>query len=270
MITPVEYRDGVWFKRDDLYQYAGVRGGKVRTCAYLAARARQKGFDGLTTASARTSPQAVIVAAVAKATGMTARIHMPFGNYTEQMDVCTALGANIIQHRPGFNTVINAAAEQDRSHFLIPFGMQCREAVNQTRMQVENLPPQVKHIVMPVGSGMSLAGILWGLKDYNRHNVNVTGVCVGADPVKRLQVFAPWGWRRTARLVYADSAYEDPAADLSFFHGIQLDPYYEAKAVPYIDDGSLFWLVGIRGYFHEDRPDHSAFIAEGDGTSPVG
>jgi len=29
--------------------------------------------------------------------------------------------------------------------------------------------------------------------------------------------------------------------------GLALDPYYEAKCVPYLRPGDLFWVVGRRG-----------------------
>ena len=39
--TPWQLLGGHWCKRDDLYEYAGVSGGKVRTCRYLCEQAAE-------------------------------------------------------------------------------------------------------------------------------------------------------------------------------------------------------------------------------------
>ena len=61
--TPVERHGTIWMKREDDFEFAEVRGGKARACLVLARAAER----GLITASARQSPQAAIVAAVARA-----------------------------------------------------------------------------------------------------------------------------------------------------------------------------------------------------------
>ena len=52
------------------------------------------------------------------------------------------------------------------------------------------MPREIKRLVIPVGSGMSLAGVLWGMKDCGL-SVPVLGVRVGADPRKQLAKYAP-------------------------------------------------------------------------------
>lgn len=46
--TPIQSIGGIWLKRDDLFEIAGVRGGKVRTCWRLS-----QGSVGLVTAGSR-------------------------------------------------------------------------------------------------------------------------------------------------------------------------------------------------------------------------
>jgi len=60
--TPLQQVGNFLVKRDDLFEIAGVCGGKARTCWAMS-----QGAPGLVTASTRTSPQANIVAHVAKA-----------------------------------------------------------------------------------------------------------------------------------------------------------------------------------------------------------
>ena len=121
--------------------------------------------------------------------------------------------------------------------------MECREAVEETAGQVVGLPEGIKRIVAPVGSGMSLAGILTGLKRAGLA-IPVLGVVVGADPVKRLDRYAPKGWRSMAELVPAGVDYH--AAVRAEVGGVILDAHYEAKCARFLKAGDLLWIVGIR------------------------
>jgi 1-aminocyclopropane-1-carboxylate deaminase/D-cysteine desulfhydrase-like pyridoxal-dependent ACC family enzyme len=156
------------------------------------------------------------------------------------------VGAEIIQHRAGYNSVIKSRAAEDAKatgYREIPFGMECREAIDQTRKQVANLPREIKRIVVTVGSGMSLCGILYGLQDLG-WNLPVLGVVVGANPLQRLWKWAPIDWSRNTTLVPSGVDYHKSVPNS--FHGITVDSVYEAKALPFLQDGDCFWVVGIR------------------------
>jgi Pyridoxal-phosphate dependent enzyme len=253
-LTPIERRGEFWVKRDDLFVVDGSAGGKVRTCMALAG---QGAPEGLITAGSRSSPQVNIVATIAARMGIACRVHVPAaqGPLTPELAEAQAKGAEIIEHRPGYNTVIVARAREDAaSHFgwtLIPFGMEDREAVTQTAAQVaalgnlfssdeEDLP---RRVVVPVGSGMTLAGVLEGLRMEGLEALPVLGVVVGADPGDRLDEYAP-GWHERATLMPSglDYAAEAPAE----WEGMILDPHYEAKCVPFLRPGDLLWVVGCR------------------------
>ncbi len=240
-MTPVQQHGNIWMKRDDLFEVGGVRGGKVRTCLALS-----KGATGLCTAGSRMSPQVNIVAHIAGKLGVPCRLHTPDGDLSPEVNDAKKCGGEVVQHTPGHNSVIIKRAKDDaieRHWTEIPFGMECEEAVRQTRKQVKNLPP-CKRLVVPVGSGMSLSGILWGLKD-NNIKVPVVGIRVGADPTERLDKFAPPEWRDMVELIQSKQDYHDPAPE-SVLDGVQLDPIYESKCLPYIQDGDCLWVVGIR------------------------
>lgn len=247
--TPIEKRGDVWLKRDDLHQRAGIRGGKVRACWHLATYGEHP-CDGLITASARKSPQAQIVARVAALLGVPARCHMPTGDKTEEMRDAEVHGAELVQHRAGYNNVIISRAladHKERSRWrYIPFGMEHREAMGCTRGQVSSLldmPEKPRRIVVTVGSGMSAAGILHGLRDHDLR-IPVLGVRIGADPRKRLDTYAPAMWRQGMQLVTSRHDYaHHHTADID---GVAMDPHYEAKAVEYVMPGDLFWVIGIR------------------------
>jgi len=244
-ITPVESQGNYFFKRDDYYRVADVCGGKARTCWALALPAQR----GLVTAGSRFSPQCKIVAHVAHAHGIACHIHTTFGDVTPELYAAKLMGAKIHHHRPGHNNVIIKRARDDaikNDYTEIPFGMECTEAIKQTAKQTENLPPEAKRIVIPVGSGMSLAGVLYGLHLAN-NTTPVLGVCVGASPLRRLDKYAPplFNWRLQTTLVDSLLPYHEywPEPHIA---GIELDPIYEAKCLPYLKEGDLLWIVGIR------------------------
>jgi 1-aminocyclopropane-1-carboxylate deaminase/D-cysteine desulfhydrase-like pyridoxal-dependent ACC family enzyme len=247
-LTPIEAVHGLWVKRDDRFQIAGICGGKVRACARLIRLAT----SGVVTASARQSPQAQIVARLAHYFGLPCRIHTASGEETPELLDAAEHGAEIVRHRAGYTSVINARARADcynRQWTLVPFGMESEATVQATRYQVGNLPMNARRLVVPVGSGMTLAGILHGLQDRNcasaRGPLPVVAVQVGADPIERLDRWAPTGWRHQVSFIKSPLAYhrESTQCDL---HGIPLDPIYESKCLPFLEPGDCFWIVGRR------------------------
>lgn len=241
-ITPIHKIGSIWVKREDLFTFAGVNGGKVRSCLNL-----MRGAKGVTTAGSRKSPQINIVASIAKAMEIPFYAHCPSGALGEELELAKQKGANIVQYRAGYNSVIKARAREDakqRGFTEIPFGMVCEMAVEETRKQVAYIPDGVKRIVICVGSGMSLAGLLTGLND-NKLNIPVLGVVVGADPVNTLNAFAPFGWSSMVTLVKAGVDYHTEIVE-NEYGGILLDPIYEAKCIKFLQDGDLFWVIGVR------------------------
>lgn len=240
-LTRIEQHGGIWAKRDDLWTLNGAIGGKARTCWALA-----QGAKGLTTAGSRSSPQVNIVAHIAQKLGIPFRAHCPKGELSPELKEAELLGAEIVQHKAGYNNVIIARSREDaeaRGWVDIPFGMECEEAVTQNRAQVAEFHASVLRVVIPVGSGMSLSGLLWGLKDMG-WDIPVLGVVVGADPKKRLDKFAPPDWENMVTLVPSGSDYHVP--ENVVWNGIRLDPHYEAKAAKFLQDGDLLWIVGVR------------------------
>lgn len=273
--TPIEQiESGLWAKREDLYEIAGVRGGKVRTCYYLATQDRD--VKGLVTAGSRSSPQVNIVAHIAKHLNLQCRVHTPTGKLSPEVLQAQEIGAEVIQHKAGYNSTIIARAREDAQRLgwlNIPFGMECQEAVTQTSHSVASIlglvqRGAVRRIVVPVGSGMSLCGILHGVEKYGLWEAgleNVLGVRVGSDPMKRLLTYGPtdtpfWGLgfgpsvvpsyleQGKLTLVSSGTDYHQPASEQSVhrWSNITLDPHYEAKCVKHLQPKDLFWIVGVR------------------------
>lgn len=248
--TPIERHGDIWLKRDDLYCIAGVRGGKVRSCWHLAQNAK-----GLITASNRHSPQQIIVSYIAKRMKIPARIHLATGQRTEEMERAINAGAEMFQHKMGHNSVICDRAHTDTLQHEgwteIPFGMRSLLAIEGNATQTKNLPKgrdKPKRIVVPVGSGIALSGIILGINKYRNDlkDTPIIGVMVGADRHKLIDKFAPFGWRQHTTLVHAGMDYSKPLTGIMIGEGVELDPYYEAKAASQVQPGDLFWIVGIR------------------------
>ncbi len=241
MLTPVERLEEIFIKRDDLFEIAGVCGGKARTCWHLSQEAK-----GLVTAGSRHSPQVAIVASIADCLNIPCHVHVPQGINTPMIEFAIKKHATVLRHKPGYNGVIISRANKDAletGYTNIPFGMECEEAVRQTALQVANIPSEVKRVVVPVGSGMSLSGILTGLQ-MNKFNIPVVGIVIGADPRKRLNKFAPIFWQQMVTLVKSKYKYDEyrPAS----LGNIVLDEIYEAKCVEYLKESDLLWIVGKR------------------------
>lgn len=257
--TPIQKVGKIWVKREDLFNVYGANGAKARSCFYLVHNAKMQGFKVITTAGSRKSPQINIVAQICKHLGLKFVAHCPMGVLSSELEEAQKAGAEIVQHKAGYNSVIVARAKtyaKENKAYEVPFGMMCREAVSQTFYQVTDLP-EAKRIVIPVGSGMNLCGLLHGLKQAG-NPIKVLGVVVGADPVKTLNRFAPKDWENRVELVKAGVDYHHEEKN-NIIGGIVVDPIYEAKCLKFLEDDDLFWIVGIRSSLLENQPLHSYF-----------
>lgn len=250
-LTPVEEHGGHLVKRDDLYSAFGAMGGKARSCQYLCERALESGLTGLVTAGSKKSPQIQIVSFIANHYGVPFHAHCPQGELGKELEVAKSNGAEIIQHRAGYNNVIIKRARDDAEamgYAEIPFGMECWEAVYQTALQVRSLLEPYKQgkfsrIIMPIGSGMSLSGVMWGML-YWGIDVPIIGVQVGGQYEKRLKIYAP---SNGIELITEKSSYDyHKYYENNQIGDLKLDPIYEAKCLDFIQEGDLLWVVGIR------------------------
>jgi hypothetical protein len=236
-ITPVEEHDGILVKREDAWSLGGASGAKARAVIEAAA-----GRAGIITAGSRISPQLERAALAARALGIPARLHTGSGGETCETACAAAAGAIVLRHNPARLSVIKARFRADTAALpgwaSIGYGMDHPAYLRQVAEQAASLPA-CERLVVPVGSGMTLAGILGGLP----RAVPVLGVRVGGDPAPCLDRHAP-GWRDMVRLAASPYAYADRAPNV--LGGLALDPLYEAKCLPYLQSGDLLWTVGIR------------------------
>lgn len=248
-LTPVEFykEEGIWLKRDDLFEVCGVRGGKSRSAYQVITQLLAEGYKTIVTAGSRQSPQCEIVSYICESLGVDCKVFMPFGGDTS---VIKHLKGNshteLIRVRPGYNNIIVARAREyaeTRGCGYVPFGMECAENVRVTSKQVLNLPKDMKRLVIPVGSGMSFSSVVTGLYE-NGINVPLLGVRVGKDPSKILEEYAFGLFFMDYTIVSSSVDYHE--AVTAFVGDVQLDPIYEAKCYEFLKPGDCLWVVGRR------------------------
>lgn len=245
MQTPIELHNGIYVKRDDLFEVCGVHGGKARSASFLIQYAISMGFTHIVTAGSRFSPQVEIVGSICREYGLDFTAFVPAGKLSPDIESLEDF-ATIRQVPFGRNNVIKSHAQTfayKNTSFLVPFGMECYEAVSQTASQVADIPSGVKRIVIPVGSAMSLCGLLHGLKNSN-NRIPVLGVSVGANPDKVMRTYAPVGWQSFCEIVKSPLDYHTEVQGT--LGSVTLDPVYEAKCLPYLQEGDMLWVVGAR------------------------
>lgn len=247
-LTPWEAHEGIMVKRDDRLRVPGANGGKIRTIVRLALQRPEAA--GLIGSGLRTSTSLTAVAAVGRYLDLAVRLHVPAGDETPETVAAEDMGAVLVRHRPGYPGVVaarareDAEAERDDEWVHVPMGMECLEAVRATASQVREEPVRsLSRLVVPVGSGMSLLGVLWGCRLLGLHTPLVGVVC-GADPRRRLSKFSP-GWEEQVTLVGASTGYHDKRpAEACYLGDLQLDSTYEAKCLDYLQAGDGLWVVG--------------------------
>jgi 1-aminocyclopropane-1-carboxylate deaminase/D-cysteine desulfhydrase-like pyridoxal-dependent ACC family enzyme len=186
--------------------------------------------------------------------GVPFRAHTASGALSEELKGLASMKmTEIVQHKPGYNSVIKHRARTDakeRNWTYIPFGMECQEAVIQTAAQVENIPDGVKRLVMPIGSGMSFCGVATGLMRFGK-SIPLFGVRVGADYHRVFDRYFPPNFgpslfsKGTVKtIMMSPHAYSKRVH--AEVEGILLDPVYEAKCAQYLQKDDLLWIVGIR------------------------
>jgi len=270
-LTPVEVHNGMLLKRDDLYDPFGdfgITGGKVRQCLFLV----ESNLDSImadhgatiATAASVHSPQACIVARVAKEFGLKCIIGHGAKDPLKHpaMRMCADLGAELVcltEHN-AYNNVLYARLadlNKNRRFFTINFGYQAATnpdaILEMNANQVRNIPPILDALVINVGSGVSAAGILAGVARYNPYLL-ITG---------RVHLIQPFGYDRRdvasqaldfgkANFIYHKGNYPYHKPLQIAVDGVRLDDIYEAKAFDFmmkvikpVELGKVcYWIIG--------------------------
>lgn len=280
-LTPVENRDGLWYKREDLFSGPfGVNGAKYRACRHLTGRAVLEGYDRVVSAASVLSPQSAMAAVIAKDFGMESTVIV--GGTTPEkavrhrsIEIAAAAGADIEAIKVGYNPALQGAGRrraEELGAWQLPYGIttrndaspdEVRDFIRVGAPQTQNLPDEVETLLLPFGSGNTGAGVLYGLHDHRPANLKrVVLFEIGPERV-------PWV---KDRLSWMDRDLTPPGVELvrTPLHptwatygdkmpetedGIVFHPTYEGKIVRFLkaiespwwnqrDGKTAFWIVG--------------------------
>ncbi len=284
--TPVELYNGIYVKRDDLFQPFGphgVNGGKARQGIELIRRnlktIKNSHHGTIVTTTSVHSTTGAIMAQVAKhyklkcviciggSSGKTVNNH-PMMRLAKEfgakiINVCGTGMSGPVLKRMGdyirengfFDATFNNNADS------------CPEAIlDMTMEQVANLPDDLDNLIVPVGGGMQMASIIRGLTAYKKTVKRVIGCHVGPDRREKIDYFInPLEYPILDYEMHPlNTTYGKPATEyLTNAKKIQLDEIYEAKAWKWMKDNidtenekTLFWVVGRRLFEKEIYEHH--------------
>lgn len=201
-ITPVEYLDGLYIKRDDKFipfKDVKVNGTKLRQCAYLLLKNLDKAKNGVLTCCSIHSPQGLIVTALCRYLGIKSTVF--YGGTTEdRLDILPIpqkikqIGGNIeIVTKIGRLSVLNSKARKRQSEtneFIVEHGMDLMNNIDcfldSVANQVQNLPDNLDNLIITCGSAITTTGILYGLKLFNKKVENIFVVGVAPNRIERI------------------------------------------------------------------------------------
>lgn len=183
-LTPFEFHQGVWFKREDYFAplgYGGINGSKLRQCIYLIDKyvKEVKNPVGILSGASVKSPQISMSTAVAKHYGLesiqvigatkpeTAVTH-------ENVAIAVRLGAKFVITTVAYNPVLQKKVQELQKtypdHFKLEYGISISGSAKDIEAfhrigaeQVKNFPDEVEQLVIPTGSANSAISILYGL-----------------------------------------------------------------------------------------------------------
>lgn len=281
-LTPVELRNGLWYKREDLHRSEkwGVNGAKYRAAQHLISQAKERGADTVVSAASVLSPQSAMAAVVAGENGMFCNVIV--GGTTPEkaikhlsIKVAQDAGATLYGIPVGYNPALQKAALQMAEMpgaWRLPYGITTPPDSTEEDIeaflrvgspQTQNLPDDVETIILPFGSGNTAAGVLYGLHDSAPARLKrVVLVGIGPDRqdwvagrLKRVgRNLAPEGVEIQHRALHPVFAtYSDRMKET--LDGIVMHPTYEGKVVRYLnmsqpgwwaarDEKALLWIVG--------------------------
>jgi 1-aminocyclopropane-1-carboxylate deaminase/D-cysteine desulfhydrase-like pyridoxal-dependent ACC family enzyme len=266
-LSPVQLRDGRWYKREDLCTLpAGVNGSKLRACDHLIRQGASAGRTRVISAASVLSPQNAMAAVLAARYGM--RCMVILGGTTPKTAFKHRSPALAREHGAefefisiGYNPMLQRRAEAltalDPQAYWLQYGITTAPSASARELrafhqisadQVANLPEQVTTLVVPFGSGNTAAGVLMGLNQARPPGLErVVLVAIGpdrrawlADRFERMGVSVP---RHRVIDLHGSGYAKYTDAMPGTADGITLHPTYEGKVVRYLDAKAPDWWV---------------------------
>ena len=276
--TPWEQHEGVWFKMESKYAplgYGGPNGAKLRQLQHLFQRYRKDATHVVTGASVL-SPQHSMTAILSSYYGLPSRHVIGATNPASMMKhpnvaVAKGFGAHFEIINVAYNPALQSEVKRltQGSSFVVPYGSTRSHLDHDPQeiydfhmvgaKQVENMPDEVKTLIVPSGSCNTLTSVILGLSKDSKNLNTLYAVGIGPDRRQwvreRLRVMGvnpdtlPFRWAEKSLhaegVKYTDSVKESYA-------GIPMHKNYEGKVIRHLkqtgglqpDQGTAFWIVG--------------------------
>ena len=181
-LTPIENHRvagrSIFVKRDDLYGNPPAPPlGKLRGLRAVLSRYRDRGVTTVGCWDTRVSRLGEgLAAACTEFPGMQAVVAFPTrpdGSLPPAIIAASKLGANLLPLRGNHVRICHAQARRRIEALggeILPFGLECEEAVNAIAREAATLPRHVAggFVFLSSGSGVTLAGLLRGLSTWPR------------------------------------------------------------------------------------------------------
>ena len=258
--------EDLWFKRDDLTGLAGG-GNKIRKLEYTCAAAVAQGAQTLVTVGAAQSNHARLTAAAGAVLGLDVVLVLagsPPSDYTGNIALDGLLGATLLWAGEVDDHQLEAIAEAEVTRLkaagtpaaLIPFGgtnALAAQGYVDCAHELQQQLSDIKHVFTAIGSGGTMAGLVYGLGAERVHGVDAGAV---TDPEVRVRgllselTATAFTDPLSVRLEQVGEGYSSltdavkEALQLVAMHaGIILDPIYTGRAfaglIAAIREGSI-------------------------------
>jgi 1-aminocyclopropane-1-carboxylate deaminase/D-cysteine desulfhydrase-like pyridoxal-dependent ACC family enzyme len=260
--TPIEtYRLGrqsVFVKRDDLYGVApGPPLAKLRGLRVVLDQAQRRGVRLVGCWDTRISMLGLGLAACCRGLPrMRCLVSYPMGKGDATPApalLARELGAELLPVRAARMNICFAEARRQveaRGGWMLPFGLECPEAVEAVAREAARLDPAFFEdgtIVLSCGSGVTLAGLLRGLRAQPRR---IVGVSSGRSPKNILRCLRRYLPELPAFLDLREAAVPYRLA-IDYPCQFPTNAYYDLKAWKYLAENLpqlaapvLFWNIG--------------------------
>jgi len=290
-LTPVENREGIWFKREDYFAplgYGGPNGSKLRQLIYLVNTGLKDYHTTILSGASIKSPQLSMSTIVGKHFGRDTEIVIGATKpHTAikypNIAIAHGFGATFRIYNVGYNQLLQKRVHELRRDdtFVVEYGITIdhhtsspEEVLNFHLLgaeQVKNIPSEVESLIVPAGSCNSLTSILTGLIIHGQGNLqSLSTIGIGPDKLlwvlERLKYMGlevsnldlDWNHVNLHELKYCDYGTEMPYS----FGGIDFHPTYEGKVMRWLNENSpipqdgkhMMWIIGSAPNIEVVRP----------------
>ena len=206
-LTPVELRDGIYWKREDYFAplgYGGINGSKLRQLLHLISKLD---VPGIITGASVLSPQLSMGALVARhydipITCVLGGTKPESAIRHENVAIAQDAGAEFVfgkvAYNPGIQSNVTKLLQtpQYSGYYRLNYGITVDDKASDDEVrafhevgayQVQNIPDDVTHLAMTAGSCNSCVSVLYGLAKYRTNVKKVTLFGIGPTRLKMIE-----------------------------------------------------------------------------------